>query len=146
MFAEPAIMHLFLKDGWEARWLESYGRGQRNIVCLAEWADLPYSRQTECPITNERILNMLHGIATLNNGNYCGCWDVLAWKGDNVIFAESKRSKRDKIRDTQVKWLDAALRYGLKRRKLQWMLGCSSLERPQDNVRGIQTVETRQDT
>jgi hypothetical protein len=37
MFAELAIMHLFLEDGWDARWLESYGRGQRNIVCLAEW-------------------------------------------------------------------------------------------------------------
>lgn len=34
MFAELAVTHLFLEDGWEARWLESYGRGQRNIVCL----------------------------------------------------------------------------------------------------------------
>lgn len=114
MFAELAIMHLFLEDGWDARWLESYGRGQRNIVCLAEWADLPYSQQTECLIENETIMNTLRGIAELNGGNFNGCWDVLAWKGDRIIFAESKRLKRDKIRDTQTRWLDAALRYGLK--------------------------------
>lgn len=113
MFAELAIMHMFLQDGWEARWLESYGRGQRNIVCLSEWADLPYSQQTECPIANENIMNMLLGIAELNGGNFNGCWDVLAWKGNRIIFAESKRSKRDKVRDTQTRWLDAALRYGL---------------------------------
>lgn len=83
-------------------------------VCLAEWADLPYSQQTECPIENETIMNTLRGIAELNGGNFNGCWDVLAWKGDRIIFTESKRLKRDKIRDTQTRWLDAALRYGLK--------------------------------
>ena len=113
MFAELAIMHLFIANGWEARWLESYARGQRNIVCLSEWADRKYAEQTECPITDERIREMLYGIAELNGGTFSGCWDVLAWKGDKIICAESKRLKRDKINDNQVRWLQHALRYGL---------------------------------
>lgn len=57
---------------------------------------------------------MLREIAALNGGNFSGCWDVLAWKGDRIIFAESKRSKRDKINKNQIRWLKVSLCYGLK--------------------------------
>lgn len=114
MFAELAIMQLFLDDGWEARWLESYAHGQRNIVVLQEWADLPYSQQTDSPIENREIVAMLAAIAKENGGNFGGCWDVLAWKGDRLIFAETKRIKQDRINDNQRRWVAAALRYGLK--------------------------------
>ena len=38
---------------------------------------------------------------------------MFLWKGQKVRFIELKRSKRDKIRDTQIVWLKAALKEGL---------------------------------
>jgi hypothetical protein len=35
--------------------------------------------------------------------------DVCAWKHDEVLFAESKRAKRDAVRANQLHWLEAAL-------------------------------------
>ena len=62
---------------------------------------------------NDKILLMLDGIAKVNGNSYAGCWDVLAWKNDKVIFAESKRTKKDKISATLINWLSAGLNYGL---------------------------------
>jgi hypothetical protein len=45
-----------------------------------------------------------------------GCWDVFAWKGagpDEVAFAESKRRGSDKLRSTQLQWLQTALEAGI---------------------------------
>ena len=38
-----------------------------------------------------------------------GCFDVFAWRGDDVLFCECKRGKRDELQDTQLRWIDAAL-------------------------------------
>lgn len=111
MFAELAIMHLFLKSGWQARWIETYAR-MKNPFYLSEWKDDKYKNQTPSPIMNNRITNLLKEIAILN-GSYSGCWDVLGWKNDEITFAESKRFKKDRIRGTQINWLDAGLRFGL---------------------------------
>jgi hypothetical protein len=42
-----------------------------------------------------------------------GCFDVIVWKEHQTRFLELKRRKRDKIRDTQAAWLEAALAEGL---------------------------------
>ena len=54
-------------------------------------------------------------VAEQNKNSYSGCWDVLGWKDDRIIFAESKRSKKDSIRSTQISWLTAGLKHGLKK-------------------------------
>jgi hypothetical protein len=38
----------------------------------------------------------------------------LAWKGSDVIFAESKRSRKDFLQSTQNKWINSAFKKGLK--------------------------------
>jgi hypothetical protein len=43
---------------------------------------------------------------------YSGCWHVLAWKGPEFRFVETKLRGRDKIRDTQISWFEAALETG----------------------------------
>lgn len=45
-------------------------------------------------------------------GNYGGCWDLFLWKGKKNLFVEVK-SKKDHIRESQIKWLDASLEIGL---------------------------------
>lgn len=125
MFAELAIMELFIKDGWEARWIETYGRNKRSPIYLSQWIDKKYKDQTHNSIENENVLKTIFRIAVSNNNSYSGCWDVLAWKNDTFIFAESKRTKRDKIRSTQINWLKAGLNCGLSEENfliVQWDL------------------------
>jgi hypothetical protein len=113
MFAELAIRAHFIKDGWQARWIETYGKNNKEPFCLTEWKDDKYKNQIHTPIADKGILNLLAEIAIQNGGSYSGCWDVLGWKNERIIFAESKRTKKDSIRTTQTNWLAAGLRHGL---------------------------------
>lgn len=112
-FAELAIMNYFIEDGWDSRWVETYGKGKMTPMLLSKWDEGNYKSQEHNPITDEYILDILKGISSLNGNSFYGCWDVLAWKGNKIIFAESKRTKKDSIRDTQINWLKAALQFGL---------------------------------
>ncbi len=51
--------------------------------------------------------------------------ECLFWKGKKVMFAELKRFSNDKIRETQVKFLEAALTCGLNKESfliVEWSL------------------------
>jgi hypothetical protein len=113
MFAELTILSHFINDGWQARWIEPYARPAQSPMFLTAWQDKKFNEQTHVPIPEEKIVVMLSEIALGNNNSYSGCWDVLAWKGESIVFAESKRKGKDKIRGTQCNWLNAALNYGL---------------------------------
>lgn len=114
MFAEVAILNLFLQSGWEVRWISTYGSSNKGPKLLAGWADDKYKNQTSEEITDVKVKELLIGIANENNDSYFGCWDVLAWKDEKIIFAESKRKQKDNIRQTQINWLEAGLKFGLK--------------------------------
>lgn len=113
-FAEIAIADTLAQSGYSVRWAETYARGGRLPMFLTRWEDRPYKEQAESPIAEQWVLDTLAGIASLNGGSYSGCWDVVAWKDEKILFAESKRSKRDRIRASQIAWLEEGLRYGLK--------------------------------
>lgn len=113
MFAELAIMHLFIKAGWQARWVETYATSDKEPKTLSEWKDDRYKNQVSVPIMNDAVTGCLEKIAALNGSSYAGCWDVLSWRDDRIIFAESKRLKKDRIQKTQLNWLEAGLRSGL---------------------------------
>ncbi len=112
MFAELAIRKYFEIDGWDARWVETYGKVKP--MYMSEWKDDKYRNQIHHPFTNNHIDNILANIAIENSNSYSGCWDVVACKGDRIIFAESKHANKDRIRTTQVNWLASGIRYGLK--------------------------------
>lgn len=114
MFAELAIMNLFLKSGWNARWVETYGKGNGHPICLTEWIDDKYKNQKHVPIDNDNVSKTIQGISEINSNTYSGCWDVLGWHEEKLVFAESKRNKKDTIRITQLNWLKAGLKHGLK--------------------------------
>lgn len=112
MFAELAIMNHFISDGWDARWIETYGK-HTTPICLTDWSDDKYKNQVHNPILSETVNNLLEMIAKNNANSYSGCWDVIGWKDNRILFAESKRNRRDKIRQTQNNWLTAALKSGM---------------------------------
>jgi hypothetical protein len=61
------------------------------------------------PAKQQKLLQDISNRAGSKNG----CFDVFCWRGESILFAESKRQAKDKIRDTQRCWLQAALQYGL---------------------------------
>lgn len=111
VFAELAIMLTFRDDAWDARWVETYGR--KEPIFLADWKDDKYANQVHQPFEDHTVRDLIAAIATINQGSYAGCWDVVARKGGQILFAESKRAGKDRIRESQVQWLASALAYGL---------------------------------
>jgi len=112
-FAELVLLRMFQASGWEARWVETYGRPRMAPMFLNNWTVTSIKNQTNVPITHAPVAELLHTIALQNGNTYGGCWDIVAWKNDRIIFAELKRAKKDRMQPTQIKWADAALACGL---------------------------------
>ena len=113
MFAELATLNIFLEDGWNGRWIETYGKPKLNPIHLKNWIDDSFKNQIHDAIVDENIQKLLNKIAQTNDNNFGGIWDVVAWKNDKIIFTELKRNKKDYIQSTQNKWLKSALQHGL---------------------------------
>lgn len=110
VFAELAILRSFKQAGWDGRWIDSYHQRY-----LTEYWPTPVSEPL--PIQRQSILDTIRAKA----GGTGGCFDVFCWRGEELIFAESKW--RDKIRKTQTLWLEAALDIGIREESfliVQW--------------------------
>jgi hypothetical protein len=82
-------------------WVDSYRRCfHTGLPCRVPAVPLP-----------EPAAPVYQAIADARGGRG-GCWDVLAWRGTEVRFVEAKRARRDRIRESQRQWLDAALGLG----------------------------------
>jgi hypothetical protein len=100
-FAELAILWAMRAVGWEGVWIDTYGRKYRT----GYWGVAPLS---ELPPERAKALERIYARA----GSRSGAWDVYCWNGTKVLFAESKRAGRDRIRDSQQNWLAAAIGEG----------------------------------
>jgi hypothetical protein len=112
-FAELAIVRAFLGAGWSARWVSTFASAAMSPRFLTGWRDGQLSDQTQEPIEDKSVRAKVDAIAVANGRTYAGCWDVVAWNRDRLLFAESKLKGRDKIRSTQRRWLAAGLSSGL---------------------------------
>ena len=102
VFAELAVLRLFQSHGWTGVWVDSYRRKYRiGLLDVAEPIELP-----------EKQKQLIESIRA-KTGRHGGCWDVFVWKGDEMLFIELKRQKKDSIRETQIQWLEKSLDYGL---------------------------------
>lgn len=102
VFAEIAILRIFQNDGWDGVWVDSSRRKYR----IGYWTENAIVKLQE---DKQKLLEDIYDIAGIKTG----CWDVFCWKGKRVVFTDSRR-KNDKFRHTEIKWLKAALKYGLK--------------------------------
>lgn len=93
--------------------METYGAGAMTPNHFTTWADAGLAGQQHEPITDPAIQDLLQKIALANGNSYAGCWDVVGWNGEAIVFAELKRRKKDRIRATQPRWLEAGLQVGL---------------------------------
>lgn len=116
VFAELCLYELFRLSGWEARWVEPYGAPAKRPNLFTNWLDVPRKQQQHQPLTNaddKWVVELLEAVAAHNGGRYGGCWDVVGWHGDTILFAELKRLKKDRVQATQLAWLEAGLKAGL---------------------------------
>lgn len=101
-FAELAILWMLQSVGWEGVWIDSYAR----VFRTGYWNTAPVA---DLPPAAAAVVSRIGEAA----GSRFGAWDVFCWNGRDVLFAESKRAGRDRVRDTQVRWLQGALDVGL---------------------------------
>lgn len=102
VFAELAILRAFQSAGWDGCWVDTYGGKYR----VGYWGDAVVR---DIPTKAAGLLRRIQ----VSSGQRSGCFDVFCWKDEEVRFAEAKRKGRDRIRDTQRRWLEAALGVGL---------------------------------
>ncbi len=112
-FAELVILRIFLAAGWSGRWIETYGAPRTHPRLLTEWATTGLTSQVHEPISEPSIQAVLKAIARSNGDTYSGCWDVVAWQGSRLVFAEAKRKGHDSLNKNQRRWLSAAIKAGV---------------------------------
>lgn len=114
-FGELAILATLIGDGWQGRWIDNYPLPP--TFRTAYWDDallkLPRERANVPlpPIQRGHYDAICHQAGDARGG---GAWDIIAWRGDEMFFAEAKkRASSDRIREAQLRWLDAALAVGV---------------------------------
>lgn len=101
LFAELVILWMLEEDGWSGVWVDNYRKKFRTGMPGTEVS-------VSLPPDQQAILDKIKK----TNDSMSGCWDVFAWRGNEILFAESKLSGKDRIRPTQIRWLRSALKAG----------------------------------
>ena len=102
LFGELAIVRWLAKDGWHALWADTF-HGRKF------WRDMPHLADPVEPPA--KVRNLYARIAHLK-GSASGCFDVVGWNNDRIIWLEYKGPK-DKPNRNEGLWIDAALRAGV---------------------------------
>ena len=99
-WAEIVVVRLLERSGWGAAWVKNWGG-------RAFWRDV--NDPVELPQTPSALFQKVE----MMTGVRGGCWDVFAWRGDDVMFIKSKQRRRDRLRPTQRIWLETAMGCGV---------------------------------
>ncbi len=103
LFAEIALVKMLQKDGWSAVWVDCW-RSKFHL-------DMPGTPNGT--ITFDDLSKVPSLKPHLNAfREFSGGWDVLAWKDEKVLFCESKRTKKDKLKPNQFAWMEERLDEG----------------------------------
>lgn len=106
IFAELAILNLLKESGWEGVWVETYG----GIHFLK---DMPggwklAKNSVSIPTEKEVLLQNIFKVAKTT-----ACFDVFAWKDNDILFCESKHKGKDRLTKAQTKFIEGALSCGI---------------------------------
>lgn len=103
MFGELAIVRWLEKDGWEGLWVDTFHRQQF-------WRGMPHKTAPVQPPAHVRA--RYDNILAANGGKPRGFFDVIAWRGDQIIHLEYKGAG-DISNRNEAGWIEAALRAGV---------------------------------
>lgn len=102
-FAELFLLECMRSNGWQGAWIDSYKQKYR--VHYFEPREVP-----GLPDEPRKVLSRILGHSNFPKS----CWDLVCWKGrDKLVFVEAKRKSKDKIRDSQIQFIERALSNGL---------------------------------
>lgn len=90
VFAELAILRTLQHQGWNGVWVNTFTRAYRVAFRSEQYG-------IQLPPVQQELLDQIYSQA----GSTKGCWDVFCWRNGYSLFAESKRHKRDRLRDTR---------------------------------------------
>lgn len=117
MFAELALQRMCVEAGWNARWLQTYSAGASGPKLYAGWDPRLSGRSQSVENVKKLFHSSLAGalLEDIANklGGYRGCWDVVAWTADDILFIESKWKGRDSVNKNQEDWLVTARSLGV---------------------------------
>lgn len=99
VYPEFAAVGRLTAAGWSAVWRVNWHR-------RAFWFDI--GREAVVPRTVLDLFERISG--SVGRG---GAWDILAWKGQQRLFIESKQAGSDKLTTNQLHWLESALGAGV---------------------------------
>jgi hypothetical protein len=123
MFAEIALLEMFRNADWSAVWVSAWKR-----AVISDWHPA-FCRDCQPEgFVNPQVEEALRGTpagrlleaietargelladADVSLSRYSGCWDVIAWKGNDFLIYEAKRGrKRDAINKNQEDWMNLA--------------------------------------
>jgi hypothetical protein len=112
VFAELAIMLDMRAAGWDAVWTEAFGH-------LRFWQTMPTSWKAKSDATLPPELQTLIRRIVQKAGNTAACLDVVAWRGDEILFCEAKQHGKDHLTSPQKQFIKGALDCGLTRDNFQ---------------------------
>jgi hypothetical protein len=112
-FAELVVLRLFQAAGWSGRWVVTFGAPRTAPRFVTAWKDSAPKTQTNVPVSDFAIQSLLGSIVQQNRHTYSGCWDVIAWNGSHLLFAEAKQKGHDRVLATQLRWFESAIATGL---------------------------------
>lgn len=104
IFAELLVLRLLSQCGWAGAWASRYGGLKYVNDMPSDWLMTDVS--TSLPIDKSKLLDAINP-AGARRGS--GCFDIVAWCGDKLLFCECKRKCKDALRGTQLAWIDSAL-------------------------------------
>ena len=103
LFAELVILRLLEKQGYQGVWVDTYrNKFWRQLPCLS------------IPVEPDKLLlDVIDKIYLNKGGRRSGCFDIIAYRDTSFVFAELKKCKADRIRQSPIEWFMAAQTIGL---------------------------------
>ena len=114
-FAELVLIDKFRAAGWESLWFSAFGR----VGYIKAWAwnqERPTYEENIPTIVKSNLDSVAAHRETLEHSvttGRGGIPDVIAWRGDDILFMDCKRSNKDRLQETQIEWLHCARAAGL---------------------------------
>ena len=101
LYAELFALRMFWAQGFKGVWADCYRKRYRT--------ELP-EKQEEKILLPDFVEEKL---ASINpNGKMSGIWDLVLWKDGTLKFVELKRKAKDRLRQSQIDFLQRALACG----------------------------------
>ena len=105
-FAELVILRILIEHGWDGVWVETYGGTHYLRTMPNEWK--LKSEHVSIPRDKEELLQKIWKTAKTT-----ACFDVFAWRDNQILFCEAKRKGKDKLTNAQIRFIDGVLECGI---------------------------------